>query len=296
MDNITKKQQHYLEKLHKDILLIMDEVDRICREYQLHYYLMCGSCLGAIRHNGFIPWDDDLDIAMPRNDFERFIALIDKGSVLNNRFYLRWISTEKYYNQDFAKVCLKGTVFQADNGKAEQNAGIFVDVFPLDPCQPFDEKVERKSKLYKHLHSCLYLKGAEKRAMDWKLKHWPRNIFVKIFSNRFIYKIMLYVIKTKNVDSAGCQALFTTPYPIKRQIFPKEWHGEGKRLKFEDRAFVCPSESEKIMRLIYGDKYMELPPKDKRKTHCPIRIVFSDGEEMRFNKTISSISYNDLIG
>jgi lipopolysaccharide cholinephosphotransferase len=132
--------------------------------------------------------------------------------------------------------------------------------------------------------------------MDWKLKHWPRNIFVKIFSNRFIYKIMLYVIKTKNVDSAGCQALFTTPYPIKRQIFPKEWHGEGKRLKFEDRAFVCPSESEKIMRLIYGDKYMELPPKDKRKTHCPIRIVFSDGEEMRFNKTISSISYNDLIG
>lgn len=123
----------------------MDEVDRICHKYHLQYYLMCGSCLGAVRHQGFIPWDDDLDVAMPRNDFNRLISLIKENSVLDERFYLRWVDTERYYNQDFAKVCLKGTVFQTNMGKADQRAGIFVDIFPLDPSEQYSLMLKKRA-------------------------------------------------------------------------------------------------------------------------------------------------------
>lgn len=298
MDLIDRKQR-YLDKLHKDILTIMDEIDRICREYQLRYYLMCGSCLGAVRHKGFIPWDDDLDVTMPREDYDKFISLVsDKTEVkhiLGKRFYLRWVTTDKYYNQDFAKICLKGTVFQANNGRSEDNAGIYVDIFPLEPCGHYSERVERISQLYNHFHSCLYLIGAEKDAMDWRIKHWPRNLIVKLLSNRSIYKIMLCIIKLEKKDNYEYQAYFSTPYPIRRQLFPKSWHGQGKLMQFEDRYYMCPDEPEKMMEFIYGDEYMELPPENKRKTHCPIRVVFSDGEEMCFEKPLLSIKYEDLL-
>lgn len=295
MNNIHR----YLEKLHKDILIVMDEVDRICVEYNLQYYLMCGSCLGAVRHKGFIPWDDDLDIAMPREDFDRFISLLDSNSNdikgLNKRIYLRWVTTEKYYNQDFAKICLKGTVFKEDNGISSQTAGIFVDVFPLDRCIAYCTKIEKRSKIYNHLHSCLYLKGAERREMDWKIKHWPRNFISYLLPNTVIYKMMLSVVKSCVTPDANYQAFFSTPYPIKRQIFPISWHAEGKRMDFEKRKYVCPKEAEKLMCFIYGDNYMELPPINKRKTHSPIRVVFSDGEEFCFQNNKSEIQYEDLL-
>lgn len=295
MDNLNNDKQHYLAKLHNDILAIMDEINRICEVHHIRYYLMCGSCLGAVRHKGFIPWDDDLDIAMPREDFNIFIDVLNQQNVLDNRFYLRWITTEKYYNQDFAKVCLKNTMFQEYTGKASKNAGIFVDVFPLDSCAKYSKKIEIKSRLYNHLHSCLFLKGVDKSYMDWKIKHWPRNIIAKCFSNRFIYKIMLLIISPQKENKCDYQALYSTPYPIKRQLFPKKWHGVGKRMQFENRLYICPDEPDKLMQYIYGDNYMELPPIEKRKMHYPIRVVFSDGEQIEFEKTNNIIKYEDII-
>lgn len=292
-------KQRYLNKIHNDLLILMDEVDRICKDHNLRYYLMGGSCLGAIRHKGFIPWDDDLDIAMPRKDFNKLVALASKDkngfSMLSDHLYLRWISSEKFYNQDFAKICRKGTVFKENNGKAAQNAGIFIDVFPLDACGPYSRAIERRSTLYNFLHGCLFLKGAEKSQMDWKFRHWFRNSIVLMFSNKTIYKIMLWIINLHKTKSEF-NAFFSSPYPIKRQVFPKDWHGEGKRALFEGRFYICPDEPEKLMRIVFGDNYMELPPLEKRKTHYPIRVVFIDGEEMLFEKPKKKIQYKDILG
>ena len=289
---------HYLTKLHTELLRLLDEVDRVCREFNLHYYLIGGSCLGAVRHMGFIPWDDDLDVVMPREDFDKFLTLANdnsKGeSALKDGFYLRWITTEKSYNQDFAKVCIKGTLFQEDNGIASQNAGIFVDIFPLDLCEQYDNRIERKSRFYKYLHSCLYLKGAEKDKMDWALIHWPRNIFTKLLPNRCIYKLMLFIINP-NKSNGDYLAFYPSPYPISRQVFPKSWYGEGKRMQFENKFYMCPSEPEKVLQLFYGNNFMELPPINKRKTHYPIRVVFSDGEELYFEEIKNKVQYEDLI-
>lgn len=296
MEN-NKYDNRYLDKLHTDILKIMDEVDRVCKEYHLNYYLMCGSCLGAVRHKGFIPWDDDLDIAMPRKDFERFLELVSNinGSTLRDQFYLRWVTTEKYYNHAFAKVCLKSTSFQENYGRAALNSGIFVDVFPLDDCGPYSFMTEIKSRLVKAINNCFNYKGRGGSIFDKNPKIFFYKVIAKVFSNRILHKLDLAIIKPRINSNLNYQAFFITPYPIKKQLFPKEWHGEGKLISFEGRKYVCPSEPEKYLSLIYGDDYMKLPPESKRRSHYPIRVVFSDGEEMEFEETKNKVTYKDVL-
>ena len=88
---------------------------------------------------------------------------------------------------------------------------------------------------------------------------------------------------------------FVTPYSPQKETMPIEWFGEGKLAAFEDRKYVIPSQPEKILRNVYGVDYMELPPEDKRKTHYPRRIVFSDGNEMVFETPNNKVSYNDIM-
>ena len=123
-------QHEYLSKLHGELLTIIEVVDKVCREQNLTYYLVGGSLLGTLRHNGFIPWDDDLDIGMPRKDFERFISIAN--TVLGEEFELQWITTNKDYWQVFAKVVRKDTLFKEPGLKRFQPHGIFIDIFPLD--------------------------------------------------------------------------------------------------------------------------------------------------------------------
>lgn len=295
----NQTNERYLNKLHHDILTIMDEVNRICKENHLRYYLMCGSCIGAVRHNGFIPWDDDLDIAMPFKDFIRFIELI-KGektgeSILSDAFYLRWINTEKCYNHSFAKICLKGTVFQESNGPASKNAGIYVDVFPLYSCTAYGKGIEIKNRICAFWESCIHYKGANHKSRDWNLRRWLVAIVSNILPNTIIYKIMLMIIRPLDESKSDYQAFFATPYPIRRMLFPQKWHGEGKDMYFEGRTYICPSETMKYLKQIYGEDVMQLPPENKRKSHYPLRVVFSDGEEMYFEKPAKKIEYRDLI-
>ena len=97
-------------------------------------------------------------------------------------------------------------------------------------------------------------------------------------------------------NKSDYQAFFATPYPIRRMLFPKSWHGEGKEITFEDRIYICPSEAELYLKQIYGNDVMQLPPENKRKSHYPLRVVFSDGEEIIFEKAMEKIKYRDLLG
>ena len=299
--NSSSRNDHYLQKLHQDILMIMDEIDRVCTAYNLRYYLMCGSCLGAVRHNGFIPWDDDLDIAMPRSDFSELISLISKDNkeqtkVLSDGFYLRWVTTEKYYNHAFAKICLNNTVFQESNGLSSKKAGIFVDIFPLDSCNFYSKQIEIKNRLFISLSQLIRYKGADHQKNDRSFKSLAKKVITTVFPNTFIHSLMLCVIGRNKEDEANCQLFYGTPYPINRMCFPKYWHGEGKRVLFEGRYYMCPIESELYLERIYGKNYMQIPPIDKRKTHYPLRVVFSDGEEMFFDRPAMKLTHKDILG
>ena len=121
-----------LKRLHGAELEIMEEFVRICNNHNLVYFLYGGTLLGAVRHNGFIPWDDDLDLAMPRKDYEEFLKIAPQE--INEKFIIDNYKTNKNYYLNFTKIRNKNTVFiqdfQAESYKGPK--GIWIDVFPLD--------------------------------------------------------------------------------------------------------------------------------------------------------------------
>lgn len=288
---MMEQYELYLKKLHDNLLIIMDEIDRICTSNRIRYYLAGGSLIGAIRHKGFIPWDDDMDINMPYEDFKRFIEIAPNE--LGDRFYLRWITTEKNYVHDFAKVAMKGTLFQEHYTSDMEHSGIFVDIFPIYPSYGYNKTFERRKKITKFLHGCLYEKGVNFKYKG--LRDLPRIIMSNLLSSSFIYKLMICTIKPVQEDFATHYACYPSLFPIVRQVCPKDWCGNGVTLPFEDRKYICPNESYKKLSLEYGDNFMQLPPPEKRKIHYPIKVIFADGQTMEFPKCEHEVSYEEII-
>lgn len=142
-----------LRRLQLTILDILKDIDSICKENNIEYYIAYGTALGAVRHGGFIPWDDDIDICMTREAYDRFLEVMPNA--MPEKYDLLDIKNTNKYSMCFAKVSKKGTKFKEKVGTAEgYEQGIFVDVFPLDYA-PDDEKerkmVAKKAWFYSHM-------------------------------------------------------------------------------------------------------------------------------------------------
>ena len=289
MNTKDERGHGYLNQLHSEILTIMDEIHRICSDNKIAYYLSYGSLLGAVRHKGFIPWDDDLDIVMPRADFEQFISIA--RSHLKEPFKLLWINTDKNHVRLFAKIYNDKTLFKED-GYDFLSYGIYVDIFPLDFSPCYSKFSEKKKREIMFLHNIIWHKIRNHKA----IKYWPSRIIGLFLSNRSITKLTT----RRSVEFAKRgkthYVCFCTPYSIERETMPIEWFGKGKLSIFEDRYFFIPEQPEKILAHIYGENYMELPPENKRKTHYPRKVVFSDGREMNFSSPKEKVSYKALMG
>src|SRR5690554_4415622 len=123
--------QKTLKKLHNVQIEILNQIVKICNQNKLTYFLIGGTLLGAIRHKGFIPWDDDLDIAMPRKDYEKFLELCQ--GYLGDEYYLHCSKTDPKYWLPFAKVRKNNTIFEEKSIQTiNSHKGIYVDIFPLD--------------------------------------------------------------------------------------------------------------------------------------------------------------------
>ena len=267
----------YLTKLHTELLDIMDEMDRVCKKNNLHYYIVGGTLLGAVRHKGFIPWDDDLDIAMPRDDYERFIKL--SRDELHPSFEVDWTTSNPAYWLSFYKVCKKNTVFHQQ--EYNQPFKIFVDVFPLDYGPMYCKHLDIIRKMGGYFHAISICKIVNN--VTWKTYLWR---FIRLFiSNTTAHKLTRWVrMSARNLGESHF-VNFASQYKISKQTMPVKWYGEGVYVEFEGRQYRAPSEYEKVLTSIYGKNYMQLPPKNKRRTHYPIKVVFSDGEIMEFERT-----------
>lgn len=268
----------YLNKLHSEILDIMDEIDRVCGQNEIKYYLVGGTLLGAVRHKGFIPWDDDLDIAMPRKDFDHFIDICENA--LKPEFKLEWISNNDEYWLPFAKVIRKNTLFNqelyANEGKG---FGIFVDIFPLDTTKEYSRKIEHRSWWVRKIKAMLQINAGLVETSSMK------KIICKSFPNKLLHQVMTYFMSKKDSPENRYYTNFGSQYSPKKQTIECIYYGKGKRIKFEDREYMCPENENAVLKKIYGEKYMELPPVDKRTTHYPRSVKFSDGVQVTFENT-----------
>ena len=274
-----------LKQLQGEILSILDDFIRICEDYLLEYFGIAGTGIGALRHKGFIPWDDDIDIAMPRRDFERLLRIVEKK--MSDRYLV--LNAERYPNYPLmtTRLVKKGTVFVEEVMKdVDCPFGIFLDLYVLDnvadnpvlyQIQSWTAWFWSKLMILRAIPRPTLQQRGIKAKLIWavcgmvykaiKLLHispqWLRMRCERVCRkyNKYRTRRMAFLPDTSPywnvVDRARC-------YPLRKLEF------EGRRMNF-------PGNIEEMLTKMYGD-FMQLPPVEKRKTHTPSRLEFSKEE------------------
>ena len=256
--------------LQKTILIIADEIDRICAKYNIPYSIYGGTLLGAVRHKGFIPWDDDFDVAMKREHFERFISVCKK-ELDSSKFFLQTENTELNYAFAFAKLQLVNTELIEDFSKnVPIHHGIFADIFALDNIP--ENVYKMKWMLFKNhiLKNMIWVKCGygeiwHKKKMRYKVL---KMITFPLPIN--LLKRIRYKIITK-YNHQKTKYVFVSDYPNNR--LDVSWYKTLKKYKFEDREYMGLENYQDYLFLMYGD-YMKLPPIEDRRVHTRYKVKF----------------------
>ncbi len=260
------KNFDYLPKLHNCQLIIAREIKRICDENNIKYFIIAGTLLGAIRHGGFIPWDDDMDIGMLREDYEKFINIAKTD--LGEDFFLQTPETDYNYGLTFAKILLKGTVL-VEETTASNNAqkGIFVDIFPFDVAPESEsdrESHNKKTYFYKRLLLAkLNYNIAGKREYVKRMIYFILKIMSKFFSREKLEKKLDDEITRYNSQKTDDIVNIGGAYGYKKETIKASWVRKTVEIPFEDMTIAAPIDYIKYLETFYGD-YMTPPPEDKR--------------------------------
>ena len=259
-----------LEKVHTIELEIAVEIKRVCNKLGITYFLDKGTLLGAVRHKGFIPWDDDIDIGMLRSDYDRFIK--EAEAVLDSKYYLQTYRNDKYYANSFARVRKKDTVFKEFGASAYlENNGIFVDICAYDVLTENDDK-RRKQGAFLDRY-VMYLQ-AKTYSRPWGYTTNKFEIF-KIKTKLAFYRLILINKSKEDIINAYEKEL--TLYNEEQSvnlyahsisvrygqiIIPRECFDEFIELPFEGVEFTCPGDCDLFLKAEYGN-YMVMPPEEE---------------------------------
>ena len=264
-----------IELLHQVDMDIVKAVVRICEENHLKYYMLGGTMLGAVRHGGFIPWDDDIDLGMPREDYEKFLQIAPELLPQNMRVV--------NYRNDPAYQYYITRVQDTDTKVEEERIGndsrytcASIDIFPVDgtPNNPLLRKIYFFRVLYHRALMSLCYKDSidrkRKRSRKEKLLLWVmEKIPVEKLTTPYKQKCAIdKLLRSQSVEKSHYIGNIMGAYRT-REIVPKEFYGEGKLYQFEDTQLRGMAMAHEYLKYTYGD-YMRLPPEDQRKTHFKI--------------------------
>lgn len=272
----------------QDVLVeMMQDIHNVCIKRKIGYALVGGSCLGAVRHQGFIPWDDDIDISMLREDWEKFRSCFDED--LGEKYVME---APQYGNKDckttWAKVYKKKTVLQEImDVDTPYEQGIFIDIF-------FYENVSN-NKIIRKIDACLsdFLKGVATSMVFYK---YPNELMKQYYGatpqtkryynmRRFLGFLFSWMSHKRFCD---CYDKFvsrhktpseyiTAPTGRKNymgEILRRKWWIPQKQVKFENTEFLVPADSHNYLLTLFGKNYMQLPPVEKREKHFIVKLKF----------------------
>lgn len=258
-----------MKKLQEIELCLLKEFIRICKKLKLNYYLFGGSVLGAVKYSGFIPWDDDIDVAMPRKDYEIFILKAPK--LLKKSYFLQNHKSDYWYPNSFSKLRDCNTTFiEKSVSHININHGIYIDIFPLDgyPSSKKEQKIfDLKNKLYKLMISCVYKLNAK---FYTKLFFaFERMIKLDFFSNKFV-DCSEKLFKKYSLDDSKLWCNHTH-YQGKLNYFDRDIFGDGMVVKFEGINVIIPKKYNEFLSQKYPNWQLELSESEKKGHHyCEI--------------------------
>lgn len=250
-----------LDECKKLMVETLKFIDEVCKENNIEYCLEFGTLLGAYRHKGFIPWDDDIDIAMTRNNYEKFIKCMKKNT--NSQFYLLHKDTKEGYPFEFAKVMMKDTVVVIDDDSTNMimDRGIFIDIFTLDS---YTKDISRKyRKIIRQFENCR--KKSVINSISSKFYKYILSIF-RVISKVIVPFNLIEKTKKRYVREDGEYIGFAIEQ-TEELMCKKELYLPFKNIEFEGYYFPAPNNVEFVLEYEYGSTYMKLPPEECRVRH-----------------------------
>lgn len=266
MIELTKDQLRQLQLIQLEMLV---EVDRICRKCNIHYNIIAGTLLGAVRHGGYIPWDDDADVALLRDEYEKF-RIACETELDTDRFYFQDHRNTKGYRWGYGKLRRKGTLFLREHQEhMPYEQGVFIDIFPLD-----NVPNSYIGRCLCNFH-CFVI-----RKMLWSEvgKYAEKNIIT-----RMIYKLLSKIPTRKifahydnfmqkgNRNATKMVRILTFPTPNDEYGYYRKWYENSCEISFEGKIFQGINNYDEYLSFKFGD-YMTLPPVKERKVH-PVSAI-----------------------
>lgn len=270
------KKELSLRELQMLQLSAMKDIHNMCERLSINYYIIGGTLLGAVRHGGFIPWDDDIDIAMMRPDYERFVQLFN-ANMNTSKYFLQNFDTDKDFRPALSRVCILGTFLDF---KCESHwrycKCTYVDIFPIDNVPDNEElrlrqdkKLQRQRQLIRRKLYRIHEENSSvviliKKIVAACLKLYPLS---KAQSNVVKTMTLYDGTVTKNVCSMASH------YSYDKQNMPRSIYGTPTLIKFEDTSLYGPERVSDYLQKIFGKNYMELPPVEKRDTPTSVYLT-----------------------
>lgn len=268
-------------------LELIKMMDKLCSKLNLTYYIIGGTLLGAVRHDGFIPWDPDIDVAMPRKDYEAVRAYFAANE--SERYFYEHYSTEKNHLSPHALIRIKDSHVLFKSASTRFNPrydGIYLDIFPLDYA-PSSEKLQKKQmKKIKRLKHIVTLKAGYVYPCNDMLTIIAKrciSLFLSPISFACLNRKMDETMQKYNAQPSGYLVSMASHYSYWKQLMPEAVYGKPEPINFEGLSLSAPAKTHDYLTRIYKN-YMELPPEDQRNAVLDVfeRIEYiSEGGEQR---------------
>lgn len=235
-----------MQQIELQLLLAFDQV---CKTYQLRYYMDGGTLLGAVCYDGFIPWDDDIDIKMPRPDYEKLLTLQD---AFPSHIVLE-APSRKQCDYSFLKLVDQRTMLEEQNNYKNKTTGVYIDVLPMDGHPDDPERCRKHITAVRRLGSLFHESQTNfrnmKRNKDWitKAKGW---LYSFIYTPWILSRKMSKLVQKYPYDEATCVGLLIDGDPV-RERFEKAWLEPPAMMEFEGHLFPAPNEAEKHLTIFY---------------------------------------------
>lgn len=257
-----------LRKLQLAQIILLEKFNKICIENNIKYSLGYGTALGAVRHKGFIPWDNDIDIIMLRSEYEKFIGIFKQ----DQNFSLQNFITDRYFSGHFSRMLLEDTFYEPEyymNNRFQKK--IFIDIFPLDEISSY-----RLARVKKIIINFLW-KMLEFKSKNEKYKN--NHLFINILVNFFFFIIkkekidfwienLCRIVSYKKYNFIGCYLGEMNIKSLKESFFKKTIMNKYTTISFENEKYLIIEEYDKYLKKIYGN-YLNFPSKE----YCKIKEI-----------------------
>ena len=250
-----------IDTLHKRILHILLQVDGVCREHQLKYYCWAGTMLGAVRHEGFIPWDDDMDICMPRPDYDRLMQHASEW--LPQPLEARCIETSETFPGGFGKIVDSSTTL-IEREHSDYVAGIYIDVFPIDGMTTHPLMQRLAVARYKACDKLLYFLHRNPYKHGHGPSAWPVLLVQRLFTHEWARRQLRAAYLAYDYEKSDYVLDYDDGV---RGIMPKSLLGTPQPVMFEGHEVMGVEHAHEYLRQKYGDDYMTPPAHDHQRQH-----------------------------